>query len=215
MRERTTAVASRGLRWVSTTADTEDGAGRVGAPASCEQLGSIRHTVPHLDRLTTVVEDVGVEDERGTSDRPLISVVVPVLNGMPWIEHQLLALSTQEVPVEWEVMVADNGSDGRDPRLASSTGPERDPRFRLVDASARRGAAAARNLGVRSARGGLLAFCDADDVVRPGWVASMCDSPGRRRPGRRGVRLWRAGRGLELAPGSRGHDGSWDSSPSA
>ena len=111
-------------------------------------------------------------DEQGTSDPPLISVVVPVRNGMPWVEHQLLALSTQEVPAEWEVMVADNGSDDGT-RSCVERWSERDPRIHLVDASARRGAAAARNMGVRSARGSLLAFCDADDVVRPGWLASM------------------------------------------
>ncbi len=119
-----------------------------------------------------MVQDVGAEDQRGTGDPPLISVIMPVLNGMPWIESQLLALSGQEVPVEWEVVVSDNGSmDGT--RSCVEHWSKRDPRFRLVDASAHRGAAAARNLGVTSARGALLAFCDADDVVRPGWIAAM------------------------------------------
>jgi GT2 family glycosyltransferase len=119
------------------------------------------------------VDDIGVADEQGTNDPSLISVVVPVRNGMPWVEHQLLALSSQEVPTEWEVIVADNGSqDGS--RSCAARWSERDPRIHLVDASARRGAAAARNAGARSARGHLLAFCDADDVVRPGWLASLC-----------------------------------------
>jgi glycosyltransferase involved in cell wall biosynthesis len=118
------------------------------------------------------VKDVGVAEKQGTDDPPLISVVVPVLNGMPWLEEQLTALSTQEVPVGWEVVVADNGSQD-DTRACVERWSERDPRIHLVDASSRRGAAAARNVAVQSARGGALAFCDADDVVRPGWVASM------------------------------------------
>jgi GT2 family glycosyltransferase len=118
------------------------------------------------------VEDIGVAEDRDTSDRPLISVVVPVKNGMPWIEHQLQALSTQEVPADWEVVVADNGSDDGTPACVRRWS-EQHGRIHLVDASARRGAAAARNMGVRSARGSLLAFCDADDVVRPGWLASL------------------------------------------
>ena len=175
MRERTTSVASRGLRCVSTTAETDAGAARLWRP-SARPTGSDRSSLhPHLDRLTTVVEDIGVADEKETSERPLISVVVPVRNGMPWIEHQLQALSTQEVPADWEIVVADNGSeDGT--RACVQRWSERHPRIRLVDASARRGAAAARNIGVRSARGRLLAFCDADDVVRPGWLASMRDA---------------------------------------
>jgi GT2 family glycosyltransferase len=110
--------------------------------------------------------------QQGVSDHLPISVVVPVRNGMPWIEDQLRALSTQEVPCDWEVVVADNGSeDGT--RCCVESWSEREPRIKLVDASARRGAAAARNIGVHSARGHVLAFCDADDVVRPGWLASM------------------------------------------
>ena len=110
--------------------------------------------------------------EQGWGDPPLMSVVVPVRNGMPWLDHQLRALSAQEVPGQWEVMVADNGSDDGTGSCVRRWS-ERDPRIHLVDASARPGAAAARNIGVLSARGNLLAFCDADDVVRPGWVASM------------------------------------------
>lgn len=137
---------------------------------------------PHVDRLTTDVEDFGVANGQDVQDvgvadqhrvpHPLISVVMPVLNGMPWVELQLQALSTQDLSCAWEVVVADNGSlDGT--RSCVEGWTERDSRFRLVDASTRPGAGAARNIGVRSARGQTLAFCDADDMVRPGWLAAM------------------------------------------
>ena len=68
--------------------------------------------------------------------------------------------------------MADNGSDdGTRPYVERWC--ELHSRFRLADASARRGESAARNIGVRAARGRMLAFCDADDVVRPGWLVSM------------------------------------------
>jgi glycosyltransferase involved in cell wall biosynthesis len=118
------------------------------------------------------VEVIALAAEQFTSEPPLISVVVPVRNGMPWLEQQLQALSTQEVSAGWEVVVADNGSDDGT-RSCVERWRERDPRIRLVDASSRRGAAAARNIAVQAARGSLLAFCDADDVVRPGWIAAM------------------------------------------
>ena len=111
-------------------------------------------------------------DEQQTGEPPLISVVVPVLNGMPWVEHQLRALAAQQIEVAWEVVVADNGSDDGT-RSCVMRWSERYSRIHLVDASARRGEAAAKNVGVRSARGRFLAFCDADDVVRPGWLVSM------------------------------------------
>jgi glycosyltransferase involved in cell wall biosynthesis len=116
-------------------------------------------------------------DGRERSERPLVSVVVPVLNGMPWVEYQLRALAAQQVGVDWEVVVADNGSDDGT-RSCVMRWSERYSRIHLVDASARRGEAAAKNVGVRSARGRLLAFCDADDVVRPGWLASMLTALG-------------------------------------
>jgi glycosyltransferase involved in cell wall biosynthesis len=118
------------------------------------------------------VEDIGVADEQHTGEPRLVSVVVPVLNGMPWIDQQLQALAAQQVDVDWEVVVADNGSHD-ETRSCVLQWSEQHSRIRLVDASARRGEAAAKNVGVRAARGRLLAFCDADDVVRPGWLASM------------------------------------------
>ncbi len=111
-------------------------------------------------------------DEQDATDRPLISVIMPVLNGMPWVEQQLAALNVQEAPGEWEVIVADNGSsDGT--RSCVQQWSERDPRVRLVEASARAGPGAARNIGVATAGGRILVFCDADDVVQPGWLAGM------------------------------------------
>jgi glycosyltransferase involved in cell wall biosynthesis len=94
---------------------------------------------------------------------------------MPWIEHQLRALAAQDVAADWEVVVADNGSDDGT-TFCVQRWSDRYPRIQLVDASAGQGAGAARNIGVQAARGRLLAFCDADDEVRPGWISSMTTS---------------------------------------
>jgi glycosyltransferase involved in cell wall biosynthesis len=103
--------------------------------------------------------------------RSVISVVVPVWNGMPWLEQQLGALADQECDGPWEVIVADNGSTDQSQHVAAAWSG-RHGQIRLIDASGVRGAPAARNAGARAARGELLAFCDSDDVVRPGWLAS-------------------------------------------
>jgi glycosyltransferase involved in cell wall biosynthesis len=118
------------------------------------------------------VEDIGGVDGLGMSDPLPISVVMPVRNGMPWIDRQLQALCTQEVTCGWEVVVADNGSvDGT--RGCVEGWSAREPRIRLIDASLHAGPGAARNMGVQSARGRVVVFCDADDVVRPGWLAAL------------------------------------------
>ncbi len=102
----------------------------------------------------------------------MITVVVPVRDAMPWLPAQLEALAAQEGDLEWEVVVADNGSTDSSVEVAREWSA-RDPRFRVVDASARLGPGAARNIGVDAARGTLLAFCDADDLVSPGWLAAI------------------------------------------
>ena len=101
----------------------------------------------------------------------MISVIVPVRNGMPWLLEQLRALTEQECDLPWEVIVADNNSTDES-RSVVQEWVNRSHRVRLVDASSVRGPGATRNVGVGEARGELLAFCDADDVVQPGWLAA-------------------------------------------
>jgi len=100
----------------------------------------------------------------------LISVILPVRNGMPWLDVQLRALADQQCEEPWEVVVADNGSNDGSTELAQ-TWADRIDGFRVVDASLVRGAPGARNSGVRAAKGDLLAFCDADDAVDKDWLA--------------------------------------------
>jgi len=100
-----------------------------------------------------------------------VSVVIPVRNGAATIATQLEALASQSSAPPFEVIVADNGStdetravaDTFDGRLA----------LRVVDASARRGPAYARNVGAAAARARHLLFCDADDRVSASWVAAL------------------------------------------
>jgi len=107
----------------------------------------------------------------------MISVVVAVRDGLPWLDEQLRALVAQECDSDWEIVVADNGSTDASAATARAWGA-RSVAVLLVDASARRGPAAARNIGASSARGDLLAFCDADDVVQPGWLQAMSTALG-------------------------------------
>lgn len=101
---------------------------------------------------------------------PGVSVVVAVRDGIPWIRAQLAALLAQRCSQRFEVVVADNGS--RDAtRVVLSELAASDPRLRWIDASSRKGPGGARNAGVAAALGELILFCDADDVVAPGWLA--------------------------------------------
>jgi glycosyltransferase involved in cell wall biosynthesis len=107
--------------------------------------------------------------------QPMVSVIVPVLNGEATLGAQLEALVGQTFRGNWEVIVADNGSSDRSVDVARSF-EGRLPGLQVLDASGRRGASHARNVGARAARGGFFAFCDHDDVVTPGWVGAMVEA---------------------------------------
>ncbi len=100
-----------------------------------------------------------------------ISVVMPALDAAGVLGPQLAALAAQDVPVPWEVVIADNGSSDGTRELVDRW-RDRLP-VRVVDAADRRSTNHARNVGTDAARGELLVFCDADDVVQPGWLAAF------------------------------------------
>lgn len=100
------------------------------------------------------------------------SVIIPCRNAAGTIAVQLDALAAQRSRWPWEVVVADNGStDGTLAIVRRYAG--RLPDLRVVDASGRRGAPHAVNVGVGQATGDAFLFCDADDEVAPGWLAAM------------------------------------------
>lgn len=101
-----------------------------------------------------------------------VSVIIPVRDGAASIGHQLDAVRAQQLDGTWEVVVADNGSDDETAAIVGRHAAV-DARVSLVDAGAVIGAGYARNAGAAAARGTKLAFCDADDVVGPGWLTAI------------------------------------------
>jgi glycosyltransferase involved in cell wall biosynthesis len=91
---------------------------------------------------------------------PSVSVIVPALNAAATVARSLASIATQSLP-DWELIVVDNGSTDQTAdivREAAST----EPRIKVLS-EATPGAGAARNRGVRAARGQFIAFLDADD----------------------------------------------------
>jgi glycosyltransferase involved in cell wall biosynthesis len=104
-----------------------------------------------------------------------VSVVIAARDAARTLPAQLAALADQRPAARWEVLVADNGSTDGTADLVRAAARDH-PWLRLVDASGTRGAGAARNVAARHARGDALLFCDADDVVAPGWVDALHDA---------------------------------------
>lgn len=112
------------------------------------------------------------QGESGVSGEVAVSVIIAAFDADQTLSEQLAAMSRQRVPFHWELLLCDNGStDGT--RALVRSWQEGLPQLSLIDASARRGASAARNIGASIARAPLLAFCDADDVVADDWLLQM------------------------------------------
>jgi glycosyltransferase involved in cell wall biosynthesis len=99
--------------------------------------------------------------------RPFISVIVPAYN----VEHQIgeaLASVVAQLYEPLETIVVDDGSSDRTAAVA------RDSADKLIAAD-HGGASRARNLGVRAARGELIAFLDADDIWTEGALVARAE----------------------------------------
>lgn len=108
------------------------------------------------------------------ADADLLSVVIPVAGADNSLITQLDALFSQETTTRFEVVISHNMPSAADRgRLAEIIAPYSDRALRVVEADKRPSAAHARNTGALAARGALLAFCDADDRVHPGWIDAM------------------------------------------
>src|ERR1043166_1854397 len=91
---------------------------------------------------------------------PLVSVVLPTYNRAHTLARAVRSVLAQSHR-HLEIVVVDDGSTDATVALVQKLALE-DPRVRLVQ-QANRGPAAARNTGVRQARGEFVAFQDSDD----------------------------------------------------
>jgi len=98
-----------------------------------------------------------------------VSVVVPARDAAATIGSQLDALASQTFDGGWEVIVVDDGSQDTTAEIAAQSTTTL-PAFTILSMGAPTGSPHARNAGTRVARGRLIAYCDADDVVSSEWL---------------------------------------------
>ena len=133
----------------------------------------------HLDGIELVTFDVfdtlvkracgepgsvfGIDDSA-----PWVSVVLPVYNSTAYLPAMLDGL-LGERGVPFEVILVDDGSTDGSGELVDSYAA-RDPRV-VAAHQGNSGLCAARNAGLRLARGEYVTFCDDDDLVLAGFVS--------------------------------------------
>ncbi len=96
-------------------------------------------------------------------EKPLVSVMMPVYNGLPLIKASLESLYRQTW-TNWECLIVDDGSsDGTSAYLDSIS----DPRVKVFHFPKNQGRSAARQKALDEAKGKYLAMLDADDLYHP------------------------------------------------
>ena len=98
-------------------------------------------------------------------DWPTVSVIVCTHNGAGTLEQTLGALMALDYP-GYEVVVVDDGSNDESARIAERHGAR-------VISTENRGLSAARNTGMETARGDIVAYIDDDAWPEPDWLTHL------------------------------------------
>jgi glycosyltransferase involved in cell wall biosynthesis len=112
-----------------------------------------------------------VSAERPRASEAFVSVVVPVRNAEGSIGEFLATLAAQTLPRErFEVIVVDDASTDRTGEAARASGTAT-----VLRTATWSGAYGARNVGLRAARGEVIALTDADCRPRPHWLEAALE----------------------------------------
>jgi len=103
---------------------------------------------------------------------PAVSVVIPCFNAADTLDETLASVVAQTFMNIEIICVDDGSSDGTLALLADWT--RRDSRIRIIPV-ANGGPSWARNTGAAAAKGGWIAFLDADDIWLPDKLASVAE----------------------------------------
>ena len=98
----------------------------------------------------------------------LISAIIPSYNTAHTIEACLKSVQAQDFGETYETIVVDSSDDGSAQMVATKF-----PGVRLIHLSQQTPPGEARNIGVRHARGEILAFIDSDAVAEPDWLTNI------------------------------------------
>jgi len=104
------------------------------------------------------------------STAPIVSIITPAYNAAAYLAATVETALKQTFQ-DFELVIIDDGSTDQTPELARQLA-ERDSRVRVCRFS-NAGSAAARNKGLKLARGKYFAFLDSDDLWHPEFLSQQ------------------------------------------
>lgn len=102
----------------------------------------------------------------------LVSVITPCYNGEKYIAETIESVISQTYN-KWEMIIIDDGSTDKSAEVVSKYMAQ-DKRIQLLR-QRNAGSAAARNTGIRQAKGQYIALLDADDIWLPKFLTRQID----------------------------------------
>lgn len=105
---------------------------------------------------------------RPVPERPVLSVVSLVWNEL-WATQRFVESVRQHTDVPYELILVDNGSDWRPATYVAAAGDS------ALRNETNLGFAVGMNQGLAQARGEIVAFCNNDTVLPPGWAPPLIE----------------------------------------
>lgn len=108
-------------------------------------------------------------------NKPFISIILPVYQAVDYIGECLCSIAAQDYDGRIEcIIIDDDGKDGSMSLVREFINAYHGPiSFHIVSHNQCRGAATARNTGIKEASGEYIFFLDSDDVIPPHALSSL------------------------------------------
>lgn len=108
--------------------------------------------------------------QRNSSEKPLVSLIIPVYNVEKFLPAALHSVEVQNLR-NFEAIIVNDGSPDGSQKIIDEFA-SRNPNFRVI-IQENKGLGEARNTGIRAARADYLAFMDSDDIISPFFLQRL------------------------------------------
>ena len=100
---------------------------------------------------------------------PFFSIIIPLYNKEKFIGRTIQSVLAQNGS-DYEIVIVNDCSTDRSVEVAQQYAA---PNIRIIEHAQNRGLSAARNTGIRHATADYIAFLDADDLWKPGYLSKI------------------------------------------